>query len=49
MNEYILTIDKKEYRAEVGEINADFALILVNGREFRVELQQLGLAKLMPV
>ena len=49
MSEYILTINQKEYRAEVGEINAEFALIQVNGKEFRVDLQQLGLAKLMPV
>jgi hypothetical protein len=27
MNEYVLTINQKEYRAEVGEINAEFALI----------------------
>lgn len=49
MSEYILTINQKEYRAEVGEINAECALIQVNGKEFRVDLQQLGLAKLMPV
>jgi biotin carboxyl carrier protein len=49
MKEYILTINQKEYRAEVGEINAEYALIQVNGREFRVDLQQLGLTKLMPV
>jgi biotin carboxyl carrier protein len=49
MSEYILTINQKEYRAEVGEINAEYALIQVNGQEFRVDLQQLGLAKLMPV
>jgi biotin carboxyl carrier protein len=49
MSEYILNINKKEYRAEVSEINAEYALILVNGLEFRVDLLQLGLAKLMPV
>lgn len=49
MNEYVLTINQKEYRAEVSEINAEFALIRVNGREFRVGLQQLALSKLMPV
>jgi biotin carboxyl carrier protein len=49
MNEYVFSIDQKEYRAEVSEINSDYALIQVNGREFRVDLQQLGLAKLMPV
>jgi glutaconyl-CoA/methylmalonyl-CoA decarboxylase subunit gamma len=49
MNEYVLTINQKEYRAEVSEINAEFALIQVNGREFRVGLQQLALSKLMPV
>ncbi|HEX7502308.1 MAG TPA: biotin/lipoyl-containing protein [Acidobacteriota bacterium] len=49
MNEYVLTINQKEYRAEVGEINAEYALIHVNGREFRVDLKQLGLSKLMPV
>ena len=48
MNEYVLTINQKEYRAEVGEINADFALIQVNGQEYRVELKQLALGKLMP-
>jgi biotin carboxyl carrier protein len=48
MNEYVLTINQKEYRAEVGEINADVALILVNGQEYRVELKQLALGKLMP-
>jgi len=49
MSEYILTINEKEYRAEVSEINADYALIQVNGKEFRVDLQQLALSKLMPV
>jgi biotin carboxyl carrier protein len=49
MSEYVLTINQKEYRAEVGEINADFALIQVNGQEYRVGLQQLALGKLMPV
>jgi biotin carboxyl carrier protein len=49
MNEYVLTINQKEYRAEVSEINAEYALIQVNGREFRVDLQQLALSKLMPV
>jgi len=49
MSEYVLNIDEKEYRAEVSEINAEFALIKVNGREFRVGLQQLALSKLMPV
>jgi biotin carboxyl carrier protein len=49
MNEYILTINQKEYRAEVGEINAEYALIQVNGKEFRVDLKQLALSKLMPV
>jgi glutaconyl-CoA/methylmalonyl-CoA decarboxylase subunit gamma len=49
MSEYVLNINEKEYRAEVGEINAEFALIKVDGREFRVGLQQLGLGKLMPV
>jgi len=49
MNEYILTINQKEYRAEVGEINAEYALIQVNGREFRVDLKQLALSKLMPM
>ncbi len=48
MNEYILTINQKEYRAEVSEINAEYALIQVNGKEFRVDLQQLALSKLMP-
>jgi glutaconyl-CoA/methylmalonyl-CoA decarboxylase subunit gamma len=48
MSEYVLNINQKEYRAEVSEINAEFALIQVNGREFRVELQQLALSKLMP-
>jgi biotin carboxyl carrier protein len=49
MNEYVLTINQKEYRAEVSEINSEYALVQVNGREFRVDLQQLALAKLMPV
>ena len=48
MNEYVLTINQKEYRAEVAEINAEFALIQVNGKEFRVDLKQLALSKLMP-
>jgi biotin carboxyl carrier protein len=48
MNEYVMTINEKEYRAEVGEINAEFVLIRVNGKEFRVGLQQLALSKLMP-
>ncbi|MCX6556726.1 MAG: biotin/lipoyl-binding protein [Candidatus Aminicenantes bacterium] len=49
MSEYVLTINGKEYRAEVSEINAEQARITVNGREFQVGLQQLGLSKLLPV
>jgi len=49
MNEYVLTINQKEYRAEIAEINADFALIRVNGKEYRVDLQQLALGKLLPM
>jgi biotin carboxyl carrier protein len=49
MSEYVLNINEKEYRAEVSEINSEFALIRVDGREFRVGLQQLALSKLMPV
>jgi biotin carboxyl carrier protein len=49
MSEYVFSIDQKEYRVEVSEINSEYALIQVNGKEFRVDLQQLGLAKLMPV
>jgi biotin carboxyl carrier protein len=48
MSEYVLTINGKEYRAEVNEINAEQARVTVNGREFQVGLQQLGLSKLLP-
>lgn len=48
MNEYVLTINQKEYRVAVDEINANFAQVQVNGQEFRVDLKQLGLGKLFP-
>jgi glutaconyl-CoA/methylmalonyl-CoA decarboxylase subunit gamma len=48
MSEYVLTINGKEFRAEVSEINAERARVTVNGREFQVGLQQLALSKLLP-
>lgn len=48
MNEYILNINNREYRVQVNEIDSEKARIQVNGQEFSVGLQQLGLAKLVP-
>jgi len=42
MNEYVLTINHKDYRAEVLDLTAEQARVLINGQEYLVGLRQLG-------
>jgi glutaconyl-CoA/methylmalonyl-CoA decarboxylase subunit gamma len=42
MSEYVLSIGGREYRAEVKEMTADRARVLVDGKEYLVDLVQLG-------
>lgn len=49
MKEYILSIGGREYRAEVKELTAERACIVVNQQEYDVELVQLGRKKVAPV
>jgi len=49
MSEYVLSIGGQEYRAEVRELTAERARILVDGIELSVDLVQLGRHKAAPV
>lgn len=42
MKKYILKIGDKDYKAEVKEITADLATIVVNDTEYKIELKELG-------
>ncbi len=42
MQKYKLAIGEKEYEAEIREITAETAIVVVNGREYTVELKELG-------
>jgi glutaconyl-CoA/methylmalonyl-CoA decarboxylase subunit gamma len=49
MKEYVLTIAEKEYQAEIKELTAEYALISVDGKDYRVELKQFGNRENQPV
>lgn len=49
MSEYIFTINEKEYRTDVIDMNAEHAVVAVNGQEYRITLKKLGRGKLMPI
>ena len=42
MREYVMNIGDKEYKAEVKSITTEVALIEVDGKEYEVELKQMG-------
>ena len=42
MSEYVVRIGGREYRAEVRELTPEHATIDVDGREYRIDLVQLG-------
>ena len=39
MKEYKYTIDGKEYKVEIGDINENVADVTVNGESFKVEME----------
>lgn len=45
MKEYVLSIGGKEYRAEVKSISSESASIVVNGKEYEVELEDFGISQ----
>ncbi len=49
MNDYVVSIENKEYRAEVVDLTPELAVIVINGKEYRVKLKQLGRGFLQPV
>ena len=42
MREYVLSIEGKDYKAEIKEITSEFARILVNGKEYKIEIKEFG-------
>lgn len=48
MSEHIMQIGGREYRAEVKELRADRALVVVDGREYAVDLLQIGQKRVLP-
>jgi len=42
MREYIMSVGGKEFHAGIKELNADYALVQVDGQEYKVILKQLG-------
>lgn len=42
MSEYVLSIAGREYRAEVAELTAERARIVVNGTPYEVDLVEIG-------
>lgn len=42
MRKYILTIDNKDYKAEIKELTSEHALINVDDKEYKVLLKDLG-------
>ncbi|HUX05908.1 MAG TPA: biotin/lipoyl-containing protein [Acidobacteriota bacterium] len=48
MREYVLSIGGKEYKARVKEITAEYARIVVDDKEYHVELEQLGQSEISP-
>ncbi len=48
MREYVLAISGKEYKARVKEITAEYARIVVDDKEYLVELEQFGQSEISP-
>jgi biotin carboxyl carrier protein len=48
MSQYVLTIAGREYRAEVAELSAEKARIIVNGTEYSVDLLEIGRKEFAP-
>ncbi len=42
MREYVLSIEGKDYKAEVKEITSEYARILVNEKEYNIKIKELG-------
>lgn len=42
MSQYVLTIAGREYRAEVAELGAEKARVVVDGTEYAVDLVEIG-------
>lgn len=49
MSEHIMKIGGREYRAEVMELRADRATVVVDGTEYAVDLIHLGQKRVAPV
>lgn len=48
MSQYVLTIAGREYRAEVAELSAEKARVIVNGTEYAVDLVEIGRRESVP-
>jgi biotin carboxyl carrier protein len=42
MREYVMAVGGKEFRAGIKELNAEYALVQVDDKEYKVVLKQLG-------
>jgi biotin carboxyl carrier protein len=42
MREYVMSVGGKEFHAGIKELTADYALVQVDGQEYKVLLKQLG-------
>lgn len=42
MRKYVLSINEKEYSAEVKEISTESATIIVNDKEYKIDLKDIG-------
>lgn len=42
MNQHVMNIGGRDYKAEVKELSSEHAIVFVDGQEYRVELNHLG-------
>jgi len=42
MREYVMSVGGKEFHAGIKELNAEYALVQVDDKEYKVVLKQLG-------
>ena len=42
MNQHVMKIGGRDYKAEVKELTSSYAIVLVDGQEYRVELSLVG-------
>jgi glutaconyl-CoA/methylmalonyl-CoA decarboxylase subunit gamma len=42
MREYVMSVGGREFHAGIKELNADYALVQIDGQEYKVMLKQLG-------